>query len=217
MPILVTGTVPASDLVLSHTLESLPELRFEVERIVTSGDEALMPLLWARGSSRERVEQTLKEDPMVENVELLEDFEGEWLFQMEWIDRADLLVQMLTTPEATILDAVGHDRQWKLRVLSPEYDLFSKTHAFCEEHGLRFDVETIRELEGEPAGRYGLTNKQYEALAEAARTGYFEVPREVTLDELGAELGVSQQAASERIRRATGSLIEDTLFLGLNE
>jgi len=136
---------------------------------------------------------------------------------MEWIDRVDLLVQMLTNAEATVLDAVGRDGQWKLRVLYPERELFSKTHDFREEHGLVFDVRSIRELEGEPAGRYGLTAEQYEVLAEAARLGYFEVPRAVSLEELAEELGVSHQAASERIRRATSALVDDTLFVGLNE
>ena len=217
MPTLVTGTVPADQLALSHSLQSLPDLLFEVERIVTSGEDALMPLLWVRGPSRERVEKTLDEDPSVASVEIVGDFDDEWLFQMEWVDQVGLLVQMLTNSEATILDAVGRDGQWKLRVLYPGRDLFSMTHDFCEEHGLSFDVSTIRELEGEPAGRYGLTSEQYEVLAEAARMGYFEVPREVSLEELAEELGVSHQAASERIRRATNALIEDALFVGLNE
>ncbi|PSQ11536.1 DNA-binding protein [Halobacteriales archaeon QS_5_70_15] len=217
MPTIVTGTVPAEELALSHTLESLPDMLFEVERIVTSGDDALMPLLWIRGPSRDRVEAILAEDRTVDGVELVGDFGGEWLFRMEWIDRVDLLVQMLTNAEATVLDAVGRDGQWKLRVLYPERELFSKTHDFCEEHGLAFDVRSIRELEGEPAGRYGLTAEQYEVLAEAARLGYFEVPRAVSLEELAEELGVSHQAASERIRRATSALVDDTLFVGLNE
>jgi hypothetical protein len=60
MPTIVSGTVPADELALSHTLGALPDLLFEVERIVTSGDDALMPLLWVRGPSRDRVEETLE-------------------------------------------------------------------------------------------------------------------------------------------------------------
>ena len=104
--------------------ESLPDLRFEIERIGFSGDEALMPLLWVRGPSRERVEETLDADPTTDNVTLVGDFDDEWLFEMEWIDQVDLPVQMITNSEATILDAVGRDGQWKLRVLLPERELF---------------------------------------------------------------------------------------------
>lgn len=216
MPTIVSGTVPASDLALSHSLEALPKLRFELERIVTSGDEALMPMLWARGTARQEVEETLESDPTVDNVELLGDFEDEWLFRMEWIGHVDLIVQMLTNSEATILDAVGHQDRWKLRVLYPRRSLFSKTHEFCEAHGISFDVTSIRELDEDPAGRYGLTSAQYEVLAEASRRGYFKIPREISLEELAEELDVSHQAASERLRRATDALVEDALFVSLD-
>ena len=217
MPTIVSGTVPADEFALDHSLETLPDLRFEIERIVSTGDKAVMPLLWIRGASREEVEETLENDPTVDNVTLLGDFDDEWLFQMEWVGHVDLIVQMLTNSEATILDAVGHKDVWKLRVLYPRRSLFSKTHDFCDEHGLDFEVESIRELDGEPAGRYGLTTEQYDVLATAAEMGYFEVPRSVTLQELAEEFDVSHQAVSERLRRATNALVHDTLFVGLND
>ena len=217
MPTIVSGTVPADEFALDHSLETLPNLRFEIERIVSTGDKAVMPLLWIRGASREEVEETLENDPTVDNVTLLGDFDDEWLFQMEWVGHVDLIVQMLTNSEATILDAVGHRDVWKLRVLYPRRSLFSKTHEFCDEHGLGFEVESIRELDGEPAGRYGLTTEQYDVLATAAEMGYFEVPRSVTLQELAEEFDVSHQAVSERLRRATNALVHDTLFVGLND
>ncbi|WP_380678646.1 helix-turn-helix domain-containing protein [Salinigranum sp. GCM10025319] len=217
MPTIVSGTVPANEFALDHSLDTLPDLRFEIERIVSTGDKAVMPLLWIRGASREEVEETLEADPTVDNVTLLGDFDDEWLFQMEWVGHVDLIVQMLTNSEATILDAVGHKDRWKLRVLYPRRSLFSKTHDFCDEHGLNFDVKAIRELDGEPAGRYGLTTEQYDVLSTAAEMGYFEVPRSVTLQELAEEFDVSHQAVSERLRRATNALVHDTLFVGLND
>ncbi|MBX0322062.1 helix-turn-helix domain-containing protein [Halomicroarcula sp. F13] len=217
MPTIVSGTVPASDLALSHSLEALPELLFEVERIVTSGDDALMPMLWVRGGSRAEIESALDEDPTVDDVDLLGEFDDECLFRMEWVSRIDLIMQMLTNSEATVLDAVGKNDRWKVRVLYPRRSLFSKTHDFCEEHGVEFDVSSIRELDEEPAGRYGLTSAQYEVLSEASRRGYFKVPREVSLSELADELDISHQAASERLRRATDALVEDTLFVGMTE
>ena len=217
MPTIVSGTVRAADLALHHTLEALPELFFEVERIVTTGEDALMPLLWVRGSTRDEIEAALEEDPTVKEVELLGDFDDEWLFQMKWVSHVDLILEMLTNAEATVLDAVGHDEKWKLRVLYPRRSLFSETHAFCEEHGITFDVRAIRELDQEPAGRFGLTGAQYEMLAEAAKKGYFEVPREVSLEDLADDLDISHQAASERLRRAMDALVEDALFVGLDD
>jgi hypothetical protein len=217
MPTIVSGTIPADEFALSHSLQTLPELMFEVERVVSSGEDALMPLLWARGADMDRVQETLAEDPTTDQVKLLGDFGDEWLFRMEWVRHIDLMIQMLVNSEATVLDAVGHENRWRIRVLYPRRSLFSKTHDFCEAHGLTFDVNAIRELEAEPAGRYGLTKDQYDVLATATSKGYFEVPRNVTLQELAEDFDVSHQAVSERLRRAVNALVEDTLFVGLNE
>ncbi|MFC7157751.1 helix-turn-helix domain-containing protein [Halomarina halobia] len=79
---------------------------------------------------------------------------------------------------------------------------------------MSFDIDAIRELDGEPVGRYGLTEEQYEALTEAAKQGYFEVPRDIQLGKLADELSISHQALSERIRRAMLALVGDTLLIG---
>lgn len=92
-------------------------------------------------------------------------------------------------------------------------DSLSKTVDYCESHGLTFDVEVIRELDGEPAGRYGLTAKQYKALSKAANQGYYDIPRDTELQELADDLAITHQALSERLRRGTLALIEDTLLI----
>jgi len=214
MATIVRGTVPASQFALNHTLETLPDVEVECERIVRSGDDAVMPLLWVRYADRDEVEAAFEADPSVGNVTCLSDLDEELLYRMDWIDHVDLLLQMLTNAEATVLDAYGRGSRWKLRVLYPERDEFSTTHEFCAEHGLSFDVASIREIDGEPAGRFGLTESQYRALVLAVQRGYYEVPRRTTLEELADEVGVSHQALSERLRRATGSLAEDALLVG---
>lgn len=47
-----------------------------------------------------------------------------------------------------------------------------------------------------------LSDTQRAALATAVREGYFEVPRECTLDDVAAELGVDKSTASRTLRRA---------------
>jgi predicted DNA binding protein len=214
MATIVRGTVPASQFALNHALETLPDVEVECERIVRSGDDAVMPLLWVRYADRDEVEAAFEADPSVGDVTCLSDLDEELLYRMDWIDHVDLLLQMLTNAEATVLDAYGRGSRWKLRVLYPERDEFSTTHEFCAEHGLSFDVASIREIDGEPAGRFGLTESQYRALVLAVQRGYYEVPRRTTLEELADEVGVSHQALSERLRRATGSLAEDALLVG---
>jgi hypothetical protein len=214
MPTIARGTVPAGEFALSHTLAALPDVEVECERIIRSGERAVMPLLWVRGADREAVDAAFEADPTVSGVTCLSEFEDELLYRMDWIDHVDLLLQMLTNAEATILDAYGKGSRWQLRVLYPQREKFSRTHEFAEEHGLTFDVASIREMDGEPAGRFGLSEDQYEALVIAARNGFYDVPRGTTMEDLASELDISHQALSERLRRATGSLVEDTLLVG---
>jgi hypothetical protein len=214
MATIVLGTVPAGQFALARTLEACPDLGVETERIVETGHDTVMPLLWARGESRSTVEDALDADPSVDDVTLLDEFDDELLYRMEWIDHVQLLVQMLANSSATVMDARGSADRWVLRVLYPDRDHFARTHEFCADHGLDFDVRSIREFDGEPAGRYGLTDEQYCALVAAARAGHFDVPRETELETLAEEFDISHQALSERLRRGTKALVEDTLLVG---
>ncbi|MDS0284591.1 helix-turn-helix domain-containing protein [Haloarcula onubensis] len=214
MSTIVQGSVPSDELALHRTFQELPELEVQCERVVKSGENTVFPVLWMRDATQEAIEDALADDPTVESVECLSSLDEEYLYEMEWIDHVHLLLNILTNGEATILDAVGRRDRWHLRVLFPDREHFARTHEFAEDHGLAFDVRSIRELEGEPAGRYGLTEGQYEALILAADRGYFEVSRETTLEELADELDVSHQALSEQLRRGMEALVEDTLFVG---
>ena len=63
-------------------------------------------------------------------------------------------------------------------------------------------------------GRYGLTAEQSESLVMALARGYFNILRGIDMDGLAAELGVSRQAVSERLRRAHKHLIRGTMAIG---
>lgn len=213
MATIVRGTVPAEEFALARTLSVLPDAEVECERLIRSGDGAVMPLLWIRHVDRETLEEAFEADPTVSDVTCLSEFDDELLYRMNWVDHVDLLVQLLTKAEATILDAYGRQDRWQLRVLYPDRDHFTRTHEFAEAHGLTFDVESIREMEGEPAGRFGLTADQYEALVMAADRGFYSVPRETTMEELASDLDISHQALSERLRRGHEKLIANAMHL----
>jgi len=214
MATVVRGRVPTEELALSYTHESCPGLTIECERIVKSGQNTVMPLLWIRNGDREEIDATLEEDGTVEDASCISAFDNEFLYKMEWIEHVHLLVYMLTNGEASILDAYGSADRWKFRVLYPDRAHLGETHEFAAEHGLTLEIDSVRGMEGEPAGRYGLTDGQYKALVRATNRGYYEVPRGTTLEDLADDLNISHQALSEHLRRGTGALIEDTLLIG---
>ncbi|WP_049999289.1 helix-turn-helix domain-containing protein [Halococcus sediminicola] len=214
MASIVRGTIPAEEFALYDASSSLENVEYEVERVVESAEGVVMPLVWIRGSDTEAITDAFATDSSVRDLSLLAEFDDELLYRMEWTEDVAVVIQMLTNSEATIMDAYGKDGWWTLRVLYPIREAVSKTVEFCREEGLTFDIEMIREMEGEPAGRYGLTDNQYEALRVASELGYFKVPREIDMNELAEELDISHQALSERLRRAYDTLVEDAVLVG---
>lgn len=214
MAIIVRGRVPATEFALAETLSTLSDVAFEVEKIVESGTDAVMPLLWARGADHETVTSVFDDDPSVREVELLSDFGDEHLYRMEWISEIELVLQMLTTAGATIMEAFSGDMSWSLRVLYPTRNALTETSDYCDEKDLTFDIKSVHEMEGDPAGRYGLSEVQYRAFTAAAEAGYYHVPRDITMQALAEELGVSHQALSERLRRAVDTLAANTVLTG---
>lgn len=214
MATLITATVPAEAFALSETLAAVPDATFDCEKLVETGDDSIMPLLWVRTPDFDALDEALAADPTVNGISLLTDLGEERLYRMEWVDHIPIVLRMITNGEATVLSAATDDDHWVLRVLYPTREGLSDTVDFCETQGLDFDVRSVRELEGEPSGRHGLTESQYEALTAAVERGYFAVPREVELGDLADDLGISHQALSERIRRGVDALVVDTLLVG---
>jgi predicted DNA binding protein len=62
------------------------------------------------------------------------------------------------------------------------------------------------------AQQFDLSNEQREALVLALQRGYYDTPSEVTLSDIADDLGISQQALSNRIRRGTKQVFEKILL-----
>lgn len=207
-------SLSAETFALGETLEAVPEATFDIERVVAHDAERVLPFVWATAPDRAALEAAFEEDVSVENVELLSDLDNEWLYRMEWISHVQFVVHALLEEQATVLDAHSEDGRWQLRLMFPDRDSLSRTYEFCENHDLGLDIETIYEMDGERHGRYGLTDDQSKTLTAAFECGYYEVPRNVSVADLAAELDISHQALSERFRRAHSNLVENTVVIG---
>jgi predicted DNA binding protein len=119
--------------------------------------------------------------------------------------------------EATVHEAVAADGEWTLRVLFPDRSTISEVDEFAHEHGLSLDLRKLYEVDSAKRVRFGLSEGQQEALTEGYERGYYKVPRDIDIDGLADALDISHQALSERFRRATSSLIENTLLVDENE
>lgn len=206
--------VPAETFALRETLPAVPGVTVEAERVVAH-DDRVMPFVWAATEDLGAFEEALSDDPTVENERRLTELADGGFYQMEWVERIDVLVHSMTEHGAVILKARGQGDRWHLRILFPEREAFTQTREFCRSHDLRFDVEQIHELDRrDQQGQWGLTTEQYEAVTTALDRGYYEVPRNASARDLAKKLGISHQALSERLRRGHGTLVSNALLVG---
>ncbi|WP_435361962.1 helix-turn-helix domain-containing protein [Haloarchaeobius sp. DFWS5] len=213
MSSIVTVEVPAAEFALSETLERLEDARFDIERVVSQDAQTVSPYIWAHATvGLEELEAALEADSSVENVKRLEQTEDACLYRMHFVKDANLVQYMITEEAATILNAECRDGKWSMRIMFPEHEGITRTSDFCADSGLDFEIQSIYEMTAQRKGRYGLTESQYETLTAACENGYYDVPREVNLEELAAQFDVSHQALSERIRRAHKALVEEALL-----
>ncbi|AWB28324.1 helix-turn-helix domain-containing protein [Halococcoides cellulosivorans] len=113
---------------------------------------------------------------------------------------------------AVFLDGTRTRDCWRFRIQFPDENSFQRYVEYCDEHPVTFRPTRLSRTDPATASeRFGLTPGQRQLLSDAQERGFFEVPRECTLEELAVDAPVSHQALSERLRRGMGSLVESTL------
>jgi predicted DNA binding protein len=120
------------------------------------------------------------------------------------------LTSLVTEAKATLLHGGKSGRRWSFRLQFRDQDYLAAFRELAEEQGLSIRVQSV--YRSDPPERPTLvTPRQREALLLAFRRGYFDVPRSATVSELATELGISDNALSQRLRRGTSALVADTL------
>ena len=157
--------------------------------------------------------EILETDASVAEVELFGKTDDERFYRLVWNETAEIVGYMVNECAATVQEATASDGEWHLRALFPDRDGLSAMNEYAQENGVDLDMKKIYGTDDFEMARYNLTELQYEALAAAAEQGYYEVPRETDSEELAAELNISHQALSERLRRATKSLVVSALAI----
>lgn len=214
MSTIVEFTLPTDEFVLAETFRAVPSATFEIIRLVAHDADRAFPYLWVSNNDMETVDEALATDPSTENLERVSTFDGTSLYRMDWIDAIEVMIQILVEEDGAILNANGTNERWKMRALFPDRDAFSRTHDHCKERELTMTIDRIYPLTDFPHGQFGLTKEQYAVLALATKRGYFDVPRTSSMADLADELGISQQAVSERLRRAHDTLVRGALAVG---
>lgn len=209
MTVVAEFTAGIDDFPLGPALGVTDTLRVELERVVPT-DGGVLPFFWVWTDDPDAYADAAGEHPAVESVTVLSHVDGGALCRAQWeADRTGLLAAILSSG-VTVLDTRTDGTRWRLRVRATDRDDVSALLDHCRESEVDIELTRLAPESG-PDEHDGLTDAQREILLFALEAGYFEEPRESSLEDLAAELGVSRQAVGTRLRRAYANLIEHSL------
>jgi len=188
---------------------AVPEgVTVELERLVENSPSTV-GYFWV-DDDHDELEERLVDDPVVREAEVTDDaLEPGRHRGVCWLGGESPLRAVLDS-DGEVLEATGDADGWTLLASFPDLDRLSAFQA--ELAGHESDLVRMYDPQASDDPDTGLTERQRETLATAYREGYFDIPRKVTLVDLAARLGVSDQAISERLRRGEAKLVRERLF-----
>lgn len=210
MSIIAEFTVESPGFVLYDATKACPEVTTELMSQVAVDDQQLM-FLWANGENLDEFERAMDDDTTVTRFEQYTDLGDRRFYRIHISGDVDQVsYPMWVRLGATRLETIGGNGGSWNRFRFPDRESFQQLQEWCRERDVDFTLhalypETTKRGVG---SKRPLTEDQAETLRLAYEHGYFEIPQETTLADLGKHLDVSSQAISERLHRAYKALVE---------
>ena len=186
--------------------------RLEIKQVVACGPDTLSVTCWVETAHLEAFEAQLECWERGETTQYTDWQDDRALYQVrvpisrttywDWTSLGGVLLDATVTPQGATI-----------RMEFPDHDSLVTYRERCLEQDIDFslnsltDVRSDSELDSQP-----LTSAQRTFVASAIEHGYFEIPRGISMVELAAEHDISDQAASERLRRGLSNLLGNGKF-----
>lgn len=196
---------------LRSALSAVPDMRLSWEDTTPIDDERTRILLWADGGDFEAFEAAVEDDPTVTSPERSVRFGDRRLYQFQVIGEGDEpTIYPVIVEQGTIVHRfVGTYEGWECRCTFPSGAEFAVFRDTCAAENI--DMTLHSRYEQQPTTSPfapNLTDPQQELLLTALEAGYFEIPRDASLAEVGERVGITGNAASQRLRRGMRTLVE---------
>ncbi|MFC7114964.1 helix-turn-helix domain-containing protein [Natronoarchaeum sp. GCM10025703] len=211
MSIVAEFTIDGDEFLLGKTLARDPVAHIEMERVVPAA-RRIMPYVWIHGDELDQFEASLHASEQVKDLKQLDQTNGSALYRIDWEDEAESLIDGIAETDATILEARGKE-EWFFRVRFDSPVELTEFNNFCRQHDISIKLDRLHTLTDPRATpEFELTDSQRETLFQAVRDGYFEVPRRTTLGDVGGKIGISEQTASENLRRGANKVLKQVVL-----
>lgn len=210
MTVRAVVSTPTRSFPLASLFETDPDARVRLERSVPLAETA--PFLWVTGADAASVRAAADRCEAARGVTVFQPGEAS-LVGVDWAS-TDCFLGLLVETDVACLRGSGAADGWRFHLRFPDRETLAACYQCCEERDLSLRVESVRSpaSTGPREPDDVLTSGQREALTVALEAGYFAVPREATLADVAAELGVSDTAASQRLRRGVERLLRESLM-----
>lgn len=202
-------TLVHPDLLLTGAIQETPDVRVEPNYRTADGESTLL-VFRVDCDALDTFESALACDHTVTDVLAVERETDFRVYRARLTDAVVPVTPTLGRLGVQIREVVGTGQGWTLRAQFPSRDVFSKFRSFCADNGVTFQVNRLSWADDEAESQAKLTPCQHETLYTAYESGYFDVPRRISQKELAERIGVSSSAISQRLRRATSALLEDS-------
>lgn len=201
--------------IFKETLDRVPDTEIQWVRNVTT-DGRTEILVWVDTDSFDAFEAAAAADPTIEQLVTSIGVDGMYLCQVTLAEagREADLYSILVESGSIVQEATVTAEGWQCHFGFSGNTALTEFFEACRTRDLGYDIHRIYEPSDGQALEEGLSVQQREALLTAQDIGYFEIPREASLERLGDSLGISDTAASERVRRGMKNLIDQSLADG---
>lgn len=205
-------TVESEAFPLGYLFEHIPDITIELDRIVPT-NEALIPYVWVRGGDPDTIISAVESHPDLRSMRLVDQADGIGLFRVEWEPEVKGIITCITETEVALVSGTGNQGKWVFEVRADKSDEISEFQQCCRGYDIGITLSRLHSLsEVDTRGRYNVTPEQQEALLLAFNEGYFDEPREVSLETMANRLGISRPSLSARLKRGYRNLIGSTLI-----
>jgi len=213
MAVIVHLRIPAQSFELGRILELGTGTTIELENLVPLGEKAV-PFFSVSEEVSEDFEKSVRNHPSVDRIAEVSEHENETLYSLDWNVSRDIFFQGVVEMGGQILSGTGTPETWEFELRFQSHGALSEFQEYCSDAHISLEVGRIYNPMRPGTGMwYGLTAPQRETLVRAVRGGYYSIPREMSTQDLAEELDISDQAVTERLRRAIDTLVENTLVV----
>jgi predicted DNA binding protein len=205
MATVVSFTVPAEAFPLGTVCQAYPHVTVELDRLIPTSN-AIIPYARVHGGASDEA-ATLDDHPEILSATIVDHVDSDCLLRIDWDPTAEGLVKAFSTLDLSLLSAEGDATEWEFEVRADDRETLTEFQRYCEEHDIPMTFSSIDQQVPVETSVPELTDAQREALLAAYNAGYFDTPRETTLEEVGEQLGISRQAVADRLRRGHRALV----------